>query len=346
MTLIRNEAALITQRRQVADLVRQRLDPGWFDFGGNERLEMVFDLEMHLAFLGEAIRCKTPKLFIEYAVWTQDLLVSSGGDRQRFEDCIRAIDVQIRESGCGDWISQATDCLAEALSQLDRVVSTGESHLTDANPHKALAVTFLQTCLELKRHQAIALIHDAVRTGVSVAEIYLDVITPVLYELGRLWHLNQISVGHEHYCTAIAQMVMAQLFPSIFEGNREAGRLVSACVAGELHEIGARMVSDLFELNGWDTVFLGADVPKESVIDTVIQHDADILAISVTLACNLGYVSELIESIRTTPDCAGVRILVGGAAFNVDDNLWQRLGADGWAPEAQTAMALAARWRN
>ncbi|NJD07216.1 MAG: hypothetical protein FIA97_12080 [Methylococcaceae bacterium] len=346
MSVICNESALIAQKRQVADRVRERLDAGWFDFGGNERLEMVFDLEMHLAFLGEAIRCNTPKLFMEYAVWTQDLLISSGGDRQRFGECLRAIDAQIRESGCGTWTAQATDCLAEALSQLDRVVSTSESHLTEVNPHRGLAEHFLHACLELKRHQAVALILDAVGNGVSVTEIYLEVITPVLYELGRLWHLNRISVGHEHYCTAIAQMVMAQLFPSIFEGNLKAGRLVSTCVAGELHEIGARMVSDLFELNGWDTVFLGADVPKDAVISTLIQHDAQVLAISVTLACNLGYVSELIEAVRTTPDCAGIRILVGGAAFNVDDNLWQRLGADGWAPEAQTAMALAARWRN
>jgi methanogenic corrinoid protein MtbC1 len=139
-------------------------------------------------------------------------------------------------------------------------------------------------------------------------------------------------------------MAMAQLFPAIFDDAGKRGRLVSTCVAGELHEIGARMVTDLFEMNGWDTVFLGADVPKESVIDTLIRHDAHILAISATLGSHLGDVAELIEAVRADPDCTGIKIIVGGAAFNADTAIWQRLGADGWAVDADQALSLAASW--
>jgi methanogenic corrinoid protein MtbC1 len=188
-------------------------------------------------------------------------------------------------------------------------------------------------------------IHYAANNGTSVNDIYIHIITPVMHELGRLWHLNKISVGHEHYCTAVAQMVMAQLFPWIFDGNAKKRRLVSACVAGELHEIGARMVSDLFEMNGWDTVFLGADVPVESVIDSVIQHDASVLAISVTLAAHLSAVSEMILQVRENRDCAKVKILVGGAAFSIDKTLWQRLGADGWAEDIDNAITIVNRWK-
>ena len=82
-------------------------------------------------------------------------------------------------------------------------------------------------------------------------------------------------MGQEHYCTAVAQMVMAQLFPVIFDDDRRPiGRVVSVCVAGELHEIGARMVADLFEMADWDTVFLGADVPTRSVVDMLVETEA------------------------------------------------------------------------
>ncbi len=343
--IINNENELIEAKSCFAQSARAKLDDSLFNFGKNERLKMVFDLEMHVAFLGESIRCGVPKLFYEYAVWTNHLLTTSGGDAEQFKMCLRAINAQIQESGVGLWVGVAQAYLAEAENQVDTAQPLIKSHLSDDNPHKAVAESFLKTCLELRRSEALEVIHDAVASGVSINEIYLDVITPVMYELGRLWHLNRITVGHEHYCTAVAQMVMAQLFSSIFDGSSKHGKLVFACVAGELHEIGARMLSDLFEMNGWDTVFLGADVPTQSVIDTLIQHSAGILAISVTLGSNLGAVSDFITAVRATPACVDVKIMVGGAPFKVDSTLWQHLGADGWAPDAPAALLLAEQWR-
>ncbi|MGZ8218866.1 cobalamin B12-binding domain-containing protein [Methylomagnum sp.] len=324
--------------------MRERWDPSAFNFSDNERWRMVFDLETHFAFLGEAVRCRLPGLFTEYAAWTHVLLLTSGGDSEQFRDCLNAMSGQLKLSATGDWVAVAQGHLADALDQLNRGHPASQSYLTEDNPHKALAEGFLHDCLNLKRSHAVAKIHGAVAKGVSIPGIYLDVITPVLYELGRLWHINKITVGHEHYCTAVAQMVMSQLFPAIFDGSAKQGRLVAACVAGEPHEIGVRMVSDLFEMNGWDTVFLGADVPTESVINTLIEHDAHILATSVTLGSHLGAVSDIIQAVRASPGCAGVKILVGGAPFNVDSTLWQRLGADGWAPDGQTALAVADQW--
>jgi methanogenic corrinoid protein MtbC1 len=342
--LVNSEHELLAQKQAVASLVRKRLNPQFFASSSNERLKMVFDLEMHLAFLGEAIRCKTSRIFSEYAVWTNQLLITSGGNSQHFRACLLQIDAQIQESGTGVWVESAHLCIAEALLRLDEAQPPSVSYFKSDNPHKQLAEAFMDDCLNLHRNEALEKIQTAVNNGTPVNDIYFYVITPVMHELGRLWHLNKITVGHEHYCTAVAQMVMAQLFPWIFDGSAKKSRLVSACVAGELHEIGARMVSDLFEMNGWDTVFLGADVPVESVIDTLIQHDASVLAISVTLAAHLSAVSEMILQVRENPDCTKVKILVGGAAFSIDKTLWQRLGADGWAETAEDAIALANSW--
>jgi methanogenic corrinoid protein MtbC1 len=342
--IVNSEHELLAQKHVFADLIRTRLNPAFFAETENDRLKMVFDLEMHLAFLGEAIRCKTPRIFSEYAVWTNQLLITSGGNTQDFRVCLLQIDVQIQKSCTGTWVEAAHHCIAEALFRLDEIQPVSDCYFKSDNPHKQLAEAFLNDCLNLHRNEAMEKIHHAANNGTSVNDIYMHIITPVMHELGRLWHLNKISVGHEHYCTAIAQMVMAQLLPWIFDGSPKKSRLVSACVAGELHEIGARMVSDLFEMNGWDTVFLGADVPVESVIDTVIQHNACVLAISVTLAAHLSAVSEMILRVRADLDCVKVKILVGGAAFSTDDTLWQRLGADGWAVDIDDAIALANKW--
>jgi len=342
---IQNAQELLHRKRELALRTRRRLSDHLFDFGGNERLELVFDLEMHLAFLGEALRLSVPRLFSEYAVWSADLLLTAGGEVGQFESCLDAIEAELRASGGGPWLEEVHAIMDEARTRIHSGRPLVESHLRSDNPHLALATAFLEACVHMRRSQALTMVLEAVRRGVPVEEIYVDVITPAMRELGRMWHMNQVTVGQEHYCTAVAQMVMAQLFPSIFDGDqRPTGRVVSVCVAGELHEIGARMVADLFEMHGWDTVFLGADVPTSSVVDTLVETEAEVLAISATLAANLGFVSDMIDAVRQEPACAGVKVLVGGAAFEVEPTLWQRVGADGWAPDATAALALAAEW--
>ena len=59
--------------------------------------------------------------------------------------------------------------------------------------------------------------------------------------------------------------------------------MVAACAASELHEIGVRMAADFFEMEGWDTFYLGANTPAESVIRTLVERKADVLAVSATI---------------------------------------------------------------
>ena len=63
-------------------------------------------------------------------------------------------------------------------------------------------------------------------------------------------------MAQEHYCTAATQLIMSQLYPYIFTTGKNGRVLVGTCVSGDLHEIGVRMVSDFFEMEGWDTFYL------------------------------------------------------------------------------------------
>lgn len=171
-------------------------------------------------------------------------------------------------------------------------------------------------------------------------EIYLHVFQAAQYEVGRLWQTNQLIVAQEHYCTAATQLIMSQLYPYVFASEKTGGTLVATCVAGDLHEIGIRMVTDFFEMDGWNTYYLGASTPAQAVVDTVVQHQAQVLAISATISGHLRGVDELIRRVCAQPACRDVKILVGGYPFLVAPELWQRVGADGTAPTAQGAIAL------
>jgi methanogenic corrinoid protein MtbC1 len=150
-------------------------------------------------------------------------------------------------------------------------------------------------------------------------------------------------VADEHYCTAATQLLMSQLYPHIFATAKNGRTLVATCVSGDLHEIGVRMVADFFEMDGWNTFYLGANTPHAGVIATIIERKADVLAISATISYHVDTVRDLISAVRQHPECGHVRILAGGYPFNQDPELWRKIGADGFASDAQQAIVLADR---
>ena len=135
---------------------------------------------------------------------------------------------------------------------------------------------------------------------------------------------------------------MSQLLPRIFEGKKNGRRLVAAGVGGELHEMGIRMVADLFELDGWDTVYLGANTPSSGIVRAISDMRPDILAISATMTFHLGELESVIRDVRASA-AQTLKILVGGRILNSVQDLWQKTGADGYGNDGVEALQAAAR---
>jgi methanogenic corrinoid protein MtbC1 len=204
----------------------------------------------------------------------------------------------------------------------------------------ALSADYLRALLNADQRTANQMILDTVTQGVPIKDIYLQVFQPSQYEVGRLWQTNQISVAQEHYCSAATQMVMSQLYPLIFSTERKGRKLIATCVSGELHEIGIRMVTDFFEMEGWDTYYVGANTPVKSVLKSIDEHQADLLCISATMYFNTEKVSELIADIRASEIGKDIAILVGGYPFLNIPDLWKKVGANGFGRNAQEALDI------
>ncbi|WP_437301033.1 cobalamin B12-binding domain-containing protein [Sorangium sp. So ce426] len=221
------------------------------------------------------------------------------------------------------------------------------THAEDASfvrreaPLGAVACSYLDALIERDRRRAVRAIREALDAGAPIKDIYVHVLQPCQYELGRRWQLRQLSVAGEHYCTAVTQMILGQLYPLVVSADRAGRRLVATAVDGNLHEIGARFVADFFEMAGWDTFYLGASTPAEHVIQEVVQRKADVLAVSAALSDQLSSVCQVITAARSDDRCRGVVVLVGGQPFRVVDDLWRQLGADGSAPSAEHAVHAA-----
>lgn len=333
-------------RLSEAIVARQyELMPGLSEkYGRAGREKCLQDAEFHLSYLAESIAASLSPLFSDYVAWAKIMLAGRGipaSDLALNLECIRHA---LGETLAQEMSAVASEYIEAGLRQLPELPSDLPSLIKDGDAFADLAKQYLDALLRGERHIASHLILAAVSGGASVKDIYLHVFQRSQYEIGRLWQMNQVSVAQEHYCTAATQLIMSQLYPLIFATEKNGRTLVATCVGGDLHEIGVRMVSDFFEMEGWDTFYLGANVPLPSIVQTIVQRKADVVAISATIAYHTRKVADVITAIRANELARGVKVLVGGYTFNIAPDLWRQVGADGCAGNAEEAIAIAKRF--
>lgn len=311
-------------------------------YGEKGHVEQVDDIQFHLAYLAEALASGSHSLFADYVGWAKVMFSGRNLSLANFVMSLSSIRDVLQERWPADVSSLTASYIDAGLAQLGESPTDLPTFMQDDQPLAKLSQEYLSALLDSDRYLASELIMEAVEEdGVSIKDIYLYVFQRTQHEMGRLWQMNQISIGQEHYCTAATQLIMSQLYPYIFATERNGYNLVVSCVAKELHEIGARMVADFFEMEGWDTYYLGSNMPQRGILRTLAKHQPDVLAISATLTSHVKAVRELIAAVKADERCQQIKIIVGGYPFNIEPQLWQRVGADGHARNADQAIILA-----
>lgn len=338
-------AALTAQAPAIAHAVIERMFHGKQSAPGlvtQRRLEYCLeDCLFHIKYVSQAVATGRHELLKEYLTWARTLLISYNVPPEdltlQMQQLSETLADHLPEP---EHVALIRDSISRALDQVDLVNSGSALASPAANILTPLAQGYMDALLGGDRRQALAIILAAADGGTDIKCIYLDVFQPVQREIGRLWHYNKISVAQEHYCTAVTQHAMAQLYPRLFQGDRNGRVVVAASVAGELHELGIRMVSDFFEMHGWDSFYLGASTPVSGIISMVEERQAHLLALSATITPNVGQVAKIIQHVRR--ECIrDVKIMVGGYPFNVAPDLWREIGADCYAQDAASAIAQA-----
>ncbi len=336
---VRDQIPVLAER--IVDNIYGRQSEPWRALGDVGRQKSVRDVGYHLTYLAEALNADEAALFNEYLAWVKVLFAGLNFPASVLPDTLATIRLILSQALTAEVRHEVLAMLDNGQQGLEQVTTILPSFIRGDEPLDQLARDFLEALLVGDRRRASEMILASARGGVNIRDIYAQVFERTQREVGRLWQINQISVAQEHFCTAATQMVISQLYPYLFTGERKERRMVMTCVGGELHEIGARMVADFFEMDGWDTYFLGANTPLEGVLRAVEEQQADLLAISVTMTYHLGHVSALIDGLRQWAGSQKPPVLVGGQPFNLSSQLWRKIGADGYATDAQGALRAA-----
>ncbi|MEQ9309534.1 MAG: cobalamin-dependent protein [Balneolaceae bacterium] len=310
-------------------------------YGESGKKRCFEDAVFHLNFMVEALTMNLPDMYANYILWAANMLKSRNIPESDLEDNLNFVQQAIHDILGSQYAKITNEFITAAKEKLNEKTEENLSFITEDNPLKSEVATYLEYLLQGKRREATLLITELIEQDVSIKSIYQYIFQVSQYEVGQLWQCNKITVAHEHYCTAATQQIMSGLYQHIFSSKRKGKTLVACSISGELHELGIRMVTDFFEMDGWDTYYLGANMPDHQLQEALKEHKADILALSVTLPIHVSKAALLIKKIKADNDLAYLKIMVGGYPFLTIPGLWQKLVADGCAQDANQAIEVA-----
>lgn len=163
------------------------------------------------------------------------------------------------------------------------------------------------------RSRCSLIVQNLMSSGIDIRDLYINLFQRSLYDLGELWEHHRISVAVEHLASAITERLLSMVEVDTFSAPHGDHSVIIACIADEFHQIGARMVSDIFELHGWNTHFLGANTPVRDLISMIHKRNPDLIVVSVSVYFNIPNLLSALTELRI--QFSKIPILAGGQAF-------------------------------
>jgi 5-methyltetrahydrofolate--homocysteine methyltransferase len=188
------------------------------------------------------------------------------------------------------------------------------------------------------RASAIRLTTDAVAAKLEPQAI-LDAMTAAMDTVGGLFQANEIFVPEMLISARAMKEAMAILEPVLAaSGIHPEQTAVIGTIKGDLHDIGKNLVAMMWKGANIAVVDLGTNVTADQFVEAAREHGASIVGISALLTTTMVGMQEAVEAIRAA-DLPGVRVIVGGAPVTAE--FAASIGADGYAPDAATAVEVA-----
>ena len=160
--------------------------------------------------------------------------------------------------------------------------TAGNSEKPETN-WKALQRDYLKATTAGAEEAALEIVNRLLSNRVSMAAIYEEVLQPTLNHIGDLYLRGETDEAQEHLATATTERMMARVSQFYAPVIKKKLSALFACVEGNLHSIGLRMLSDSLKATGWETYFLGASVPTSSLLKMAQTLQPDLIVFSCTM---------------------------------------------------------------
>ncbi len=333
-------------RADAVGVVTERLyamhGPTYAQSGTRGRDACREDLAFHLDFLRPVLAFGLLQPMVEYLCWLGSMLAARAIPLTHVAlslDLLGEFFAERMAASDGAVVSTALRAARVAFLNAEAIPP---APVLQVEPWPEVAA-FETALLAGQQHAAFDVMHRCMDSGRGLVDVELHVVQPALYHIGEGWQANRVSVATEHMATAIAQSAMTVGLLRSPPPAPIGKRALLACVDGNSHTVGLRMVADALELAGWDVQYLGANVPTAALTQHAAEWHADLVGLSVSFAQQLPVVKDVIARLAGKLGVARPAVIIGGLAINRFDRLADMVGADAYGADAPTAVVCANR---
>jgi 5-methyltetrahydrofolate--homocysteine methyltransferase len=187
--------------------------------------------------------------------------------------------------------------------------------------------------------RAVGITEEGLRLAVAPTVLVFDAMIPALEEVGRRFEDGEVFLPEMLISANALQAAMTIVRPLIVAAGVESiGRFVIGTVAGDIHDVGKKLVVVMLEGAGFEVIDLGINVPADGFVDAIRELRPDVVGLSAFLTTTTPEFARTIGLIEEAGLRDQVKILIGGAP--VDQAMVEAVGADGFAPDASAAVRV------
>jgi methanogenic corrinoid protein MtbC1 len=210
-----------------------------------------------------------------------------------------------------------------------------------------VANAYREAILDADRDRALAVVDGALQMGIAPEQIVAKVVVSTIEAIFQSVTANfELCLAQHYIASQISSEVVETMVPRFRKNPEPIGRVIIGTSHGDVHGLGKNIVAGFLKTQMVNVFDLGLNVPAERFVDEAVKHDAEVIAIS----------SMMVHTARGHKGCLRVRrllrertletkikIIVGGAPFNYDENLYRVIGADESAWNALAAIPAVRR---
>lgn len=198
-----------------------------------------------------------------------------------------------------------------------------------------------EAVFETDKEAAFRVVNDALADGVKAEDIVFKLVIPAVEEMMSMITRDPDANLAQHFMTAqIAAEVTEKMLAKFEHPPEIIGRVVIGTAHGDLHSLGKRIVMGCLKALMVDVIDLGVNVPAEKFVAEALAKDAQVIAISAMMV-HSATGEEGSRKVRQILKERGLehrfRLIVGGAPYRFDEQLYKAAGADAWAADGVSA---------
>ncbi len=184
------------------------------------------------------------------------------------------------------------------------------------------------------------LVHEAVEGEMAPKEIINDGLIKGMDVVGQKFKNGDMFVPEVLMSAKAMKAGMNIVKPLLLDSDiNQAGKVILGTVSGDLHDIGKNLVGMLMESSGLKVIDLGVDLETEDFVKAIKENEPDLVGMSALLTTTMIEMRNVIEVLQEEGLRDSLKVIVGGAPVTQD--FANKIGADGWAPDAASAKDLA-----